>query len=90
MPAATTTPPDTPQALVTQEPVLADVARIANVSTATVSRYLNEPQRVSEKTRAKVRAAIDQLDWVPNAAARSLVSRRSYTCLLYTSPSPRD
>ncbi|WP_119735397.1 LacI family DNA-binding transcriptional regulator [Pseudomonas sp. Larv2_ips] len=79
MPAAITTPRDTPHAPITQEPVLADVARIANVSTATVSRYLNEPQRVSEKTRAKVRAAIDQLDWVPNAAARSLVSRRSYT-----------
>lgn len=61
------------------EPVLADVARVAGVSTATVSRYLNDPEKVTEKTRARVRAAIAQLDWVPNAAARSLVSRRSYT-----------
>jgi len=61
------------------EPVLADVARAAGVSTATVSRYLNEPGKVSEKTRARVRSAIDRLNWVPNAAARSLVSRRSYT-----------
>lgn len=61
------------------EPVLADVARVAGVSTATVSRYLNDPEKVTEKTRARVRAAITQLDWVPNAAARSLVSRRSYT-----------
>ncbi|MDE1164877.1 MAG: LacI family DNA-binding transcriptional regulator [Pseudomonas sp.] len=78
-----TVPADTPLTLPSpfkdaNEPVLADVARIAGVSTATVSRYLNEPQRVSEKTRAKVRHAIEQLDWVPNAAARSLVSRRSY------------
>jgi len=79
MPAPDAPTLDTPHHLATQEPVLADVARVAKVSTATVSRYLNEPQRVSEKTRAKVRAAIDQLDWVPNAAARSLVSRRSYT-----------
>ncbi|KXV04286.1 hypothetical protein CR51_13630 [Caballeronia megalochromosomata] len=59
-------------------PLLADVARLAGVSTATVSRFLNEPSKVTERTRAKVQAAIDQLDWVPNAAARSLVSRRSY------------
>jgi LacI family transcriptional regulator len=60
------------------EPVLADVARVAGVSTATVSRFLNEPEKVTQKTRARVQAAITQLDWVPNAAARSLVSRRSY------------
>ncbi|WP_277188076.1 LacI family DNA-binding transcriptional regulator [Caballeronia sp. BR00000012568055] len=60
------------------QPLLADVARLAGVSTATVSRFLNEPSKVTERTRAKVQSAIDQLDWVPNAAARSLVSRRSY------------
>lgn len=60
------------------QPLLADVARLAGVSTATVSRFLNEPSKVTERTRAKVQAAIDRLDWVPNAAARSLVSRRSY------------
>src|SRR5258708_10167355 len=61
------------------EPVLADVGGVTGVSTAKVSRYLNDPEKVTEKTRARVRAAITQLDWVPNAAARSLVSRRSYT-----------
>jgi LacI family transcriptional regulator len=60
------------------QPLLADVARLAGVSTATVSRFLNEPSKVTARTRAKVQAAIDELDWVPNAAARSLVSRRSY------------
>ncbi|MFM0052788.1 LacI family DNA-binding transcriptional regulator [Caballeronia grimmiae] len=62
----------------TSQPLLGDVARLAGVSTATVSRFLNEPAKVTERTRAKVQAAIEQLDWVPNAAARSLVSRRSY------------
>ncbi|SAK66080.1 LacI family DNA-binding transcriptional regulator [Caballeronia ptereochthonis] len=65
-------------AALTAQPLLADVARLAGVSTATVSRFLNEPAKVTEQTRAKVQAAITQLDWVPNAAARSLVSRRSY------------
>lgn len=60
------------------QPLLADVARLAGVSTATVSRFLNEPSKLTERTRAKVQGAITQLDWVPNAAARSLVSRRSY------------
>src|SRR5260370_30465603 len=67
-----------PPAAFADEPVLADVARVAGVSTATVSRFLNDPKKVTEKTRARVQAAITQLDWVPNAAARSLVSRRSY------------
>src|SRR5260370_1568927 len=67
-----------PPAAFADEPVLADVARVAGVSTATVSRFLNDPRKVTEKTRARVQAAITQLDWVPNAAARSLVSRRSY------------
>jgi len=61
-----------------EDAVLADVARVAGVSTATVSRYVNQPEKVSEKTRARVRQAIEQLAWIPSAAARSLVSRRSY------------
>ncbi|MGJ7515161.1 LacI family DNA-binding transcriptional regulator [Pseudomonas baetica] len=60
------------------QPLLSDVARFAGVSTATVSRFLNDPKKLSERTRAKVQAAIEQLNWVPNAAARSLVSRKSY------------
>ena len=61
-----------------EDAVLADVARLSGVSTATVSRYINRPETVSEKTGERVRQAIEQLGWVPNAAARSLVSRRSY------------
>ncbi|MBS0320639.1 MAG: LacI family DNA-binding transcriptional regulator [Proteobacteria bacterium] len=54
-----------------------DVARLAGVSTATVSRALNFPGRVEPETLARVRQAIDQLGYVPHGAARALRSRRS-------------
>lgn len=50
------------------------VADRAGVSVATVSRVLQEPQLVREATRAKVLQAIDELDYVPHGAARSLAS----------------
>ena len=50
----------------------AAVARTAGVSQATVSNTLNRPEIVSEKTRAKVMAAIAELDFVPNRAAATL------------------
>lgn len=46
-----------------------DVARIANVSTATVSRVLNNKTCVSPETRQKVQNAIKQLNYRPNAMA---------------------
>ncbi len=54
-----------------------DVARLAGVSTATVSRALNLPERVDPDTRERVRHAIEQLGYVPHGAARALRSRRS-------------
>jgi LacI family transcriptional regulator, repressor for deo operon, udp, cdd, tsx, nupC, and nupG len=53
------------------------VARAAGVSTATVSRTLSNPDIVSEVTRRKVQDAVDALRYSPNAAARSLRTRRS-------------
>jgi DNA-binding LacI/PurR family transcriptional regulator len=47
-----------------------DVANLAGVSIATVSRVLNSPEHVSEKTRAKVLEAIDKLGFVPKVDAR--------------------
>jgi LacI family transcriptional regulator len=56
---------------------LREVASIAGVSTATVSRVINRPESVSEDLRARVSMVIDQLGWVPNAAARALSSQRT-------------
>jgi len=56
------------------------VAKLAGVSTATVSRYLNSPEQVKEKTRDKVQAAIDKIGYAPNALARNF--RRGKTSLI--------
>lgn len=54
-----------------------DVARKANVSTATVSLVIHGHQRISTETRRKVLKAIEQLDYHPSRSARDLVSRKS-------------
>jgi DNA-binding LacI/PurR family transcriptional regulator len=53
------------------------VARVANVSRATVSRVVNGDPRVGEPARTAVDNAVKQLGYIPNRAARSLVTRRS-------------
>lgn len=55
-----------------QNPTVQDVARAANVSTATVSRALSAPERVSEKARKRVAEAVKQTGYVINHAARNL------------------
>ena len=54
-----------------------DVARVAGVSHQTVSRVLNDHPNVSADTKERVSAAIDELGYRRNAAARSLVTRSS-------------
>jgi LacI family transcriptional regulator len=54
-----------------------DVARLAGVSTATVSRALNMPASVAPVTLSRVRAAVEKLRYVPHGAARALRSRKS-------------
>ncbi|MFD3399269.1 LacI family DNA-binding transcriptional regulator [Kribbella sp. NPDC058693] len=56
---------------------VADVAKLAGVSAMTVSNVLNAPHRVSEPTVRTVRAAIEELGYIPNHAARALSSGRS-------------
>ncbi|MDJ0710188.1 MAG: LacI family DNA-binding transcriptional regulator [Woeseiaceae bacterium] len=56
---------------------ITDVAEIAGVSIATVSRTLNRPDQVSETTRRKVEEAIEKTGYRPNLAARSLRKGRS-------------
>jgi len=60
-------------------PAMTDVARLAGVSHMTVSRVLNDAAAVKPETRAKVLAAIEQLRYRPNTAARTLVTGRSST-----------
>ncbi|GFI27621.1 HTH-type transcriptional repressor CytR [Lachnospiraceae bacterium] len=55
-----------------------DVAQLANVSIATVSRVINSPERVSEKRRTIVLDAIKQLNYHPNDIARSLQRNESH------------
>jgi DNA-binding LacI/PurR family transcriptional regulator len=57
---------------------MADVARLAGVSHQTVSRVLNGHPNVRPQTRAGVLAAIRELGYRPNAAARSLVTGRTH------------
>lgn len=54
-----------------------DIARLAGVSTATVSRTLSNPDRVSAETRAQVMAVVQQHDYRVNSFARSLRVRRA-------------
>ncbi|MFB6959971.1 LacI family DNA-binding transcriptional regulator [Streptomyces sp. NPDC056309] len=60
-------------------PGMTDVARLAGVSPQTVSRTLSGHPNVRERTRAKVLAAVDQLGYRKNNAARMLSSGRSRT-----------
>lgn len=55
-----------------------DVAKIAKVSQATVSRVFTNPDLVSDKTKNKVLKAAEELNYSPNLAARSLKSNKSH------------
>lgn len=57
---------------------LSDVAKRAGVSTASVSRVLNHPKKVSAPIRERVLRAMEELGYVRDGAARALASRRSY------------
>ncbi len=57
---------------------LDQVARLAAVSPATASRALNRPELVAAATLRRVRAAVEALEFVPHAGARSLSSGRSH------------
>lgn len=59
-----------------------DVAKLANVSIATVSRSLAEPEKVSDKTREKVMRAVESSGYVVNTLAQNFRRRRSNTVIV--------
>lgn len=56
-----------------------DVARLAGVSTATVSRVINDDPRISAETRSRVLTSVSRLNYKVNTIARSLKINRTYT-----------
>ncbi len=69
-------------------PTISDVARAAGVSLMTVSRVINNEANVRPTTREKVEAAIAQLNYAPNPAARSLAGAAQIRIgMLYSNPS---
>ena len=58
---------------------ISDVARLAGVSTATVSHTINSTRYVSEETQEKVRRAIAELGYTPDASARSFRTGKKKT-----------
>lgn len=60
-------------------PTLDDVARAAGVSTATVSRCLNMPERVAKPTLDRVMKSVAALGYTPNFGARVMAAKRTFT-----------
>ena len=56
-----------------------DIANHAGVSVMTISRFFNSPDRVSHKTKDRIKKAIQDIDYHPNEIARSLVTKRTST-----------
>ena len=61
-----------------RSPTIKEVARKSGVGIGTVSRVLNNSPQISEATRQKVKAAIKELNYVPNVAGKRLSQNRSY------------
>ena len=66
-------------------PTIEEVARHAGVGRGTASRVVNGSPQVSEAARTAVQEAVEALGYVPNRAARSLVTRRTDTIALVVS-----
>lgn len=60
-------------------PTLEDVARVAKVSTATISRSINNPEKVANGTRDRIQNVIRELGYTTNSGGRILASNRSNT-----------
>jgi LacI family transcriptional regulator len=76
--------------VVDSPPTIYDVAELAGVSIATVSRAINSLDSVRPTTRAKVMAAMEKLDFVPNVVARGLSSGKHWILGLVFMRAPVD
>lgn len=74
MPTNKINKPDVNQRL---RPTASDVAKLAGVSTATVSRYFSDPDRIRKTTASRISNAIESLNYVPDMNAKALASRRN-------------
>ena len=63
-------------------PTIHDIARQAGVCIGTVSRVLNNKDRVHPRTRERIRCIIEQTGYQPSAMGRGLVTRRSHNVML--------
>lgn len=79
--ARRTRPPSASDASLTSR----EVAKLAGVSQSTVSRVINDVPGVTAATRDRVRAVVEEHGYRPNAAARSLITRRTQTVGVLTS-----
>ena len=64
---------------INKRPTIKQVAKVARVSTQTVSRVINERPDVAPETRERILMTINELGYQPSALARSLIQQRSYT-----------
>ena len=54
-----------------------EIAKRAGIGIATVSRYFNDSGYVSEESREKIRKAVEELDYTPNALARAIFKKNT-------------
>ena len=62
-----------------------EVAKLAHVAPSTVSRALNGSGYVSEKSKNKIKKAVEELDYIPNQWIRNLYKKRCYDTGYYPS-----
>jgi len=65
------------------KPNMKDVAKLANVSIGTVSKFINGNNSITPANRARIREAIEKLKYTPNMAAQKLASGQADSVLMY-------
>ena len=58
-----------------QTVTIKDIAKYADVSTATVSRYINQTRKLNPETAGRIQEAIEHFHYIPNDNARALRSK---------------